>query len=597
MTVFRKILIANRGEIAVRVIRACRELGIASVAVYSDADRQGRWVRAADEAVHIGPTPAAQSYLDVERILIAAKSSGCDALHPGYGFLAENAAFARACAQAGVTFIGPSPAAMEQMGGKLAARAVAMNVGVPVVPGTVEPVKGADAVRALAKQFGYPIAIKASAGGGGKGLKVASTPDEVDQAVSLASKEAQAYFADPTLYVERYLPNPKHVEIQVLGDRHGNAVHFGERDCSLQRRHQKLIEETPARIGEALRARMGEAAVGLAAAIGYDSAGTIECLVEKDEFFFLEMNTRIQVEHTITEAAYGFDLVKAQIRIAAGEKLWQTQAQLRPRGHAIEVRVNAESPAAAFAPSPGRITQYAEPGGPGIRVDSAAFAGWRIGSDYDSLVAKLVSWGEDREEARHRMLRALDEYVVEGITTTIPFYRLLLDEPSFITAEYSTSTVERFVHQNVARIASAYDAPQVRAVATATGPRADEDTEQGDPAEVTVEVNDKRFHVRVYGLPAGPSGAVRRAPTFKSSRTVAYGGLSVVAPMHGIVAEVKVQPGDLVADGQVVAVIEAMKMMNEVVAHRKGTVASVAAKAGESIETGAPLVIFAEPQS
>jgi len=592
--VFKKILVANRGEIAVRVIRACRELGIATVAVYSDADREALWVQAADEAVHIGPTPAAQSYLDMDRILTAARSTGCDGLHPGYGFLAENAAFARACTQANVAFIGPSPHAMEQMGGKLAARAVATAAGVPVVPGTVEPVVGPDAVRTLAKRLGYPIAIKASAGGGGKGLKVANTPAEVDQAVSLASKEAQAYFADPTLYVERYLIDPKHVEIQVLGDRHGHAVHLGERDCSLQRRHQKLVEETPASISPALRARMSEAAVLLASSIGYDSAGTIECLVEKDQFFFLEMNTRIQVEHTITEAVYGFDLVKAQIRIAAGAKLWVTQAQLRPRGHAIEARVNAESPTAGFAPSPGRITRYAEPGGPGIRIDSAAFAGWRIGSDYDSLVAKLVSWGDDREEARRRMLRALDEYVVEGITTTIPFHRLLLDEPAFAGAEYSTSTVERFVQAGSAAIASAYEAKRPQRTSSADGATGSEGATKGDQAEVTVEVNDKRFRVRIYGLPTGASGAVRRATKFKASKTVAHGGASVVAPMHGIVAEIKVRPGDAVADGQVVAVIEAMKMMNEVISHRAGTVAAIKAKAGETIETGSPLVVFGE---
>ena len=582
LAVFEKILVANRGEIAVRIIRACRELGVATVAVYSVADRDALHVRAADEAVHIGPTAPSLSYLNVERLLDVGKRARCDAVHPGYGFLAENAAFARACQQREMVFIGPSPDAMEKMGSKLAARRHALDAGIPVVPGTTQAVQTAAEVRMLARDFGYPVAIKASAGGGGKGLKVAASDEEVDRAVSLAAKEAAAYFADPTLYVERYLPNPKHVEVQVLGDKFGNIVHLGERDCSLQRRHQKLVEETPAQIPDVLRARMHAAAVKLSAAIGYDSAGTIECLVEGDEFFFLEMNTRIQVEHTITEATYGIDLVKAQIRIATGEKLWLAQRDLMGRGHAIECRINAESPAAAFTPSPGRIGTYCEPGGPGIRVDGAAFAGWTIGSDYDSLIAKLIAWGADRNEARARMLRALGEYTIEGVATTIPLYRLLLADGSFGRGDYSTATVDSFMHEHMQSIACAYSDGETASLDAAS----DGET----PASLTVEVEDKQYRVRVFGLPPSGRGAIRRAPAFRRPKTASYGGLAISAPMHGIIAEIRVKEGDVVCDGQVVAVIEAMKMMNEVIAHRAGAVATVNARTGDTIETGSPIV-------
>ncbi len=578
---FEKILVANRGEIALRVIRACRELGVPTVAVYSDADRDALHVRAADEAVHIGPTQSSLSYLNGERILDVGKRTRCDAVHPGYGFLAENAGFARDCHKHGLVFIGPSPDAMEKMSSKLAARQNAIKAGVPVVPGTMQPVRTAVEARKLAQEFGYPIAVKASAGGGGKGLKVAASEAEVDRAVSLAAKEAAAYFADPTLYVERYLPHPKHIEIQVLGDKSGNVVHLGERDCSLQRRHQKLVEETPAHISDGLRARMCDAAAKLAASIAYDSAGTIECLVEGDEFFFLEMNTRIQVEHTITEAVYGIDLVKAQIRLATGEKLWLRQHDLVARGHAIECRINAESPAAGFAPSPGRLTVYREPGGPGIRVDGAAFAGWTIGSDYDSLIAKLVAWGADRNEARSRMLRALAEYEIEGVETTIPFYRLLLADAVFVRGDYSTATVDSFVRDHSHAIASVYAGGK-----KATAPDGTSTTE----TNLTVEVNDKQFRVTVFGLPAAEAATRRRASKYARQKSVAASGSAITAPMHGIIAEIRVKAGDTVTDGQVVAVIEAMKMMNEVIAHRMGAVATIDVRAGDTIETGAPII-------
>ncbi len=589
MASFRKILVANRGEIALRVIRACAELGIPSVAVYSDADRESAHVRAAGEAFRIGPPPARQSYLDVDKLLEVARTSGCDAVHPGYGFLAENAAFARRCADAGLTFIGPSPDAIEGMGDKVAARRTAQAARMPIVPGTVDPVPSAQAARALADSIGYPVALKASAGGGGKGLKVAARADEVESAFALAAKEAVTYFNDPTIYVERYLVRPKHVEVQVLGDKHGHVVHMGERDCSLQRRHQKLVEETPAAIPAATRTALLDAAVGLARAIGYDSAGTIECLVDGERFYFLEMNTRIQVEHTVTEMVWGVDLVKAQIRIAAGEPLWFAQADLSPRGHAIECRVNAESVLERFRPSAGRLDAFAAPAGPGVRVDSAAYAGWTVPQEYDSLLAKVVAWGADREEARRRMLRALAEFDVRGVETTIGLFALLLDDEVFTSADYATSDIDAFVESRREALVAA-DKRLARGAAAA--PAA---TAGAQPRTVTVEVNDKRFDVTVYVPDDRPrTGNTRtQQPKFRAPKKIASDERSVVAPMHGILADVKVAPGDAVRDGQVIAIIEAMKMMNEVIAHRSGVVASVDARVGETLEAFAPIVTLA----
>jgi acetyl-CoA/propionyl-CoA carboxylase biotin carboxyl carrier protein len=582
MTAFKKILVANRGEIALRVIRACRELGILAVAVYSDADRDAVHVGAADEAYRLGPAPAAQSYLNVDRLMEVAARAGCDAVHPGYGFLAENAPFARTCAQHGLTFIGPSAALIEMMGGKIAARRAATAAGVPIVPGTIEPVTGADAVRTIAHQFGYPIAIKAAAGGGGKGLKIAHSADEVAHAIEMAQREASAYFNDGTLYVEKYLARPKHVEVQILGDKHGNVVHLGERDCSMQRRHQKLVEETPAHISSRVRDGLLASATKLARAIKYDSAGTIECLVDGDDFYFLEMNTRIQVEHTVTEMVWGIDLVKAQIRIAAGERLWFSQDELAPRGHAIECRINAESPADDFRPRAGRIERYKEAGGPGVRVDAAAIAGTMIPQEYDSLIGKLVVWGQDRDEARVRMLRALGEFDIAGVETTIPFLRMLLADPAFVHGDYTTPTVDEFKRSHKGAIDAAYPRGSAGNAGVAVGP---------EPETLAVEVDGKRFNVRVLGLNGGRA-ATRRAPRFKPAKPVGTNSAAVAAPMHGIVAEIRVKPGDAVEDGQVVAVIEAMKMMNEVIAHRAGTVASIHAKTGETIETGSPLIAF-----
>jgi acetyl-CoA/propionyl-CoA carboxylase, biotin carboxylase, biotin carboxyl carrier protein len=580
MPAFKKILVANRGEIALRVIRACRELSVPVVAVYSDVDRESRHVEAADEAYRLGPAAPAQSYLNVERILEVARLSGCDAIHPGYGFLAENAGFARRCAAEGVMFIGPSPDVIDAMGGKIAARAAARKAGMPVVPGTDHAVASAAEIRAFAERFGYPIAIKASAGGGGKGLKIARSDKDVGEALDLAAKEAAAYFKDATVYVERYLAAPQHIEVQILGDKQGGVVHCGERECSMQRRHQKLVEETPANISPEVRERLTSAAVALARSIGYDSAGTIECLVEGDDFFFLEMNTRIQVEHTVSEMVWGLDLVKAQIRVAAGEPLWFAQRDLAPRGHAIECRINAEDPSHDFRPHAGRLERYVEPGGPGVRVDSSAYPGFVIPQEYDSMLGKLVVWGADREEAVSRMLRALREYRIEGVSTTIPFLRLLLAGEDFKRGRYATPTLERFCVERAADITAEYP-PVAPAEPSFARP----------PHDLAVEVNDKRFVVRVLDDDSG-ARARRRPPAFKQKKRVAADGAAISAPMHGIVVEIRVKPGDAVEDGQVVAVIEAMKMMNEVLAHRAGKVASIHANAGDTVETGSPLITF-----
>jgi len=597
--VFKKILVANRGEIAVRVIRACHELGVAAVAVYSDADAHAAHVREADEAYRLGPAAPAESYLNAERIFAVAGEANCDALHPGYGFLAESAAFASACvgsqAHRSIRWIGPSPKIISLMGDKIAARRAAQKSGMPVVPGTSEPLRIGDDLQKIARGIGYPVAIKAAAGGGGKGLRVARDAREVEQAMRLAAREAAAYFGDATLYVERYLANPKHVEVQVFGDAHGHLVHLGERDCSMQRRHQKLVEETPARIGDGLRSRLIDAAVGLARGIGYDSAGTIECLVDGTEFFFLEMNTRIQVEHTVTEMTWGVDLVKAQIRVAAGEPLWFAQSDVSPRGHAIECRINAESPAQGFRPSPGEITAFSAPSGPGVRVDTAAFAGSLIPPEYDSLIAKLVVWGADRDEARARAVRALREFEVRGVETTIPFLKLLVADPEFARGTYTTPTVERFVQDRAEEVAAAYPAP-------VTSERRGEDK---STTQLAVDVNGKRFTVRIYGRASSTS---TRAGRPRSTSTDLMAGRArpsspkrlntdsgvIESPMHGIVTEVRAKSGDLVEDGQVVAVIEAMKMMNEIVAHRTGTIGSVEVNIGETVETGSRLLTYAE---
>jgi acetyl-CoA carboxylase biotin carboxylase subunit len=511
---FRKILVANRGEIAIRVMRSAKELGCATVAVYSDADRDALHVRYADEAFHLGGAAPSQSYLNADKLLDVAKRAGADAVHPGYGFFAENAAFARRVIESGLTWIGPHPDAIDAMGDKIRARQAMVAVGVPVVPGGTDSIADASAAQQAAEKYGLPLALKASGGGGGKGLKVARTVEELESAFSTAQREATAYFGNPTIYVERYLENPKHIELQVLADKHGTVLHVGERDCSLQRRHQKLWEEAPALIPDAVRAGLRAAGVQAAKAIGYDSAGTIECLVSGDAFYFLEMNTRIQVEHTVSEEISGIDLVREQILVAAGRPLSFTQEQVEAgfRGHAIEVRVNAEDPAQNFRPAPGTVERYKEPGGFGVRVDSAAYPGFTITPDYDSMIAKLIVLGRTREETLDRLGRAIDEYVITGVPTTLPLLRALVD----------------------------------------------------------FEAAPKK------------GGSARKS--------AAAAGNDVVAPMHGVVVEISVAQGATVAEGDVVAVIEAMKMMNEIRAHKAGTVGAVHVQPGATVEARTPLV-------
>jgi acetyl-CoA/propionyl-CoA carboxylase biotin carboxyl carrier protein len=576
---FESVLVANRGEIAVRVFRTLRELGIRCVAVYSEPDAGSRHVRAADEAYAIGPGPAAQSYLVGERIVETALRAGAQAIHPGYGFLAENAGFARLVEDAGLTWIGPPPAAIEAMGSKIAARERMQAAGVPIVPGTTEPLASAADLVRLGDELGWPLAIKASAGGGGKGLKIVRSPDEAGRALESAKREGEAYFSDATVYIERYLEDPRHVEVQVLADTHGNVIHLGERDCTIQRRHQKLVEETPSpAVDEALRARIGQIAVDAARAVDYRGAGTIEGLLSRDgEYFFLEMNTRIQVEHTVTEAVTGLDLVREQVLIAAGEPLSVRQEDVVLRGHAIECRVNAEDPATGFLPSPGRITAYREPSGPGVRVDSGVEAGAEILPLYDPMVAKLIVHAPDREQARRRMLRALGEFEVGGVTTLVGFHRALLEHPCFAAGETCHGLVES---EELAVRARELTPVSVEAAAATNG-------RPTVVRERVVEVDGKRFDVRVRE-PEPPWRALarKRAERTRGGGAGAGGRDAVVTPMQGTVLAVEVAEGDEVTAGQVLAVVEAMKMENEVHAHRDGVVRELDVEPGQTVSTG-----------
>jgi len=592
-TPFRKILVANRGEIAVRIMRTAKELGCVTVAVYSDADRDALHVRYADEAFHLGPATPAQSYLNADKLLDVAQRCGADALHPGYGFFAENAGFARRVIAAGITWIGPHPDAIDAMGDKVRARQAMVAAGVPVVPGGTEPIADVAGARRAAESYGLPLALKASSGGGGKGLKVARTIDEIESAFSTAQREATAYFGNGTIYAERYLENPKHIELQILADKHGHVLHVGERDCSLQRRHQKLWEEAPALIPDAVREGLRAAGVQAARAIAYDSVGTIECLVSGNAFYFLEMNTRIQVEHTVSEEISGLDLVREQILVAAGRPLAFDQDAVAFRGHAIEVRVNAEDPAQNFRPAPGTVTRYREPGGLGVRVDSAAYPGFEITPDYDSMIAKLIVRAPDRQQALARLGRAIDEYVVRGVPTTLPLLRALIDFGPVRDASYGTATLEPFAAEDaILRRAQGADGDTVLG-------QAQDETERAPDGTIRVEVNERLFHVRFVDLPL-PSGAgcgaTRPAAPKKgggSRPSRAAAGNDVIAPMHGVVVEVSAKQGEAVAEGQVVAVIEAMKMMNEIRAHKAGTVAAVHVAAGATVEARAPLITLA----
>ena len=577
MSPFTKILVANRGEIAVRIFRTLRELGIGTVAVYSEPDRHALHVRVADEAYLVGPGAPAESYLAAERIVQAATRAGAEAVHPGYGFLAENASFARAVEEAGLVWIGPPPSAIDLMGSKTAARTVMREAGVPIVPGTTEPVASAEAVALLGDEIGFPLLIKAAAGGGGKGMKVVRSPDEAAEAFASAEREGERYFADSSVYVERYLVDPRHVEVQVLADAHGNVVHLGERDCTIQRRHQKLVEETPSpAVDEALRSRIGAIAVDAARAVGYRSAGTIEGLLSPEgEYYFMEMNTRIQVEHTITELVTGLDLVREQVLIAAGEPLSLSQDDVLLRGHAIECRINAEDPSTGFLPSPGRIAAYREPGGPGVRVDSGVDAGSEVVGLYDPLIAKVIVHGVHREHARARMLRALDEYEIGGVKTLLGFHRALLRHPCFVAGETCEGVVESELLAEQAEELSH----------EATVPVASD----GNMRErlTTVELDGRRFEVTTL-VPEPPYAVLARRRRERAAARSGSGAArdAVVSPMQGTVLSVRVQDGERVSAGQVLCIVEAMKMENEVRAHRDGVVSGLSVAPGQPVRTG-----------
>ncbi|HXQ19211.1 MAG TPA: acetyl-CoA carboxylase biotin carboxylase subunit [Acidimicrobiales bacterium] len=574
----KKVLIANRGEIAVRVMRTCRELGIGTVAVYSELDREAMHVRLADEAYPLGGQSAAESYLNVEAIVSALEASGADALHPGYGFFSENADFARRIGAAGVTFIGPPPEAIEVMGDKISSRLAAAAAGVAGVPGRSETVTSADEVVAFGEEYGWPVAIKAAYGGGGRGMKVVQAAADAAEAVESAQREAQAYFGRPEIYLERYLAWPRHIEMQVLADTHGTALWLGERDCSCQRRHQKLIEECPApNFPDEVRQAMGEAAVRVALACGYTNAGTVEFLYQDGEFFFLEMNTRLQVEHPVTELVTGLDLVACQLAIADGQPLALRQADVRRTGHAIEARINAEDPAGGrFLPSPGTITAFEAPGGPGVRLDTGYQRGDTVSQHYDNLVAKLVVWAEDRDGARRRLLRALEELRVEGIATTIPAHQAILAHPDFANATHSTNWVEERL--------------DLSNLSTAPAPASGDEAEPARVLrEVTAEVEGRRYAVRLWvpDTAAGPRAPVAKAPAKRRGATTAgTGSGTVTVPMQGTIVKVLVAAGDVVEVDQTICVLEAMKMENAINADKAGTVTEVRVAAGDLVGGG-----------
>jgi acetyl-CoA/propionyl-CoA carboxylase biotin carboxyl carrier protein len=613
--VLDKVLIANRGEIAVRVIRTCRELGIATVAVYSELDREALHVRFADEAYALGGRTAAESYLRTEAILEALDRSGADAVHPGYGFFSENADFARAVAARGVVFVGPPAEAMEVMGDKISSRLAAGRAGVPAVPGRSEPLASPDEVETFAREHGWPVAVKAAFGGGGRGMRVVRAASEAPGAVESAQREAQAYFGRPEVYLERYLEWPRHIEMQVLADAHGHVVWLGERDCSCQRRHQKLLEESPApAFPDDVRQAMGAAAVRVSEACGYVNAGTVEFLYQDGDFYFLEMNTRLQVEHPVTELVTGLDLVAWQLRIAAGEPLGFAQDDIVRRGHAIEVRINAEDPAGGrFAPSPGTITRFDQPAGPGVRIDAGYEVGDTVSEYYDNLVAKLVVWAEDRDLARRRMLRALEETRIEGVATTVPADLVICAHPDFAAARHSTKWVEERVDLSHLAPGGAVDVPAGGPGTVAGGPG----TGAGGPGgplvlrDVTAEVDGRRYRVRLWvpdapsvgvagpaGVPgaAGAAGAAARSsprPRVHGTDLAGSGTGTVTVPMQGTIVQVLVAVGDRVDAGQTVCVLEAMKMENAINADRPGVVKELRVSAGSSVGGGDVVAVIA----
>ncbi|OIB57116.1 acetyl-CoA carboxylase biotin carboxylase subunit [Natrialba sp. SSL1] len=609
---FRKVLVANRGEIAVRVMRACEELNVGTVAIYSEADKDSGHVRYADEAYNVGPARAADSYLDHEAVIEAAQKADADAIHPGYGFLAENAEFAsKVEAAEGITWIGPSSDAMESLGEKTKARQIMDEAAVPIVPGTTDPVTDPEEVAAFGEEHGYPIAIKAEGGGGGRGMKVVGDESEIEDQLESAKREGEAYFDNDSVYLERYLEQPRHIEIQILADEHGNVRHLGERDCSLQRRHQKVIEEGPsAALSDELREEIGEAARRGVAAADYTNAGTVEFLVEEESgrgpdeplgpdanFYFLEVNTRIQVEHTVTEEITGIDIVKRQIQIAAGEEVDFAQEAVDIDGHAMEFRINAENAAEDFAPATGgTLETYDPPGGVGVRMDDALRQGDELVTDYDSMIAKLIVWGEDRDECIDRSLRALSEYEIEGIPTIIPFHRLMLTDEEFVASTHTTKYLDDELDES--RIEEAQEQ-----WGGDTGSGASDDEESVE-REFTVEVNGKRFEVELeeHGAPAVPVGDIEASGASGPPQPaggdsggddeIAGDGETVDAEMQGTILDVAVEEGDEVAAGDVLVVLEAMKMENDIVASRGGTVTEIAVEEEQSVDMGDTLVVL-----
>ncbi|MBW3590903.1 MAG: acetyl-CoA carboxylase biotin carboxylase subunit [Actinobacteria bacterium] len=584
MARIRKVLVANRGEIAIRIFRACRDLDIATVAIYSEIDRDALHVHYADEAFFVGDTAPAKSYLSIPRILQAANLAGADAIHPGYGFLAESSAFAAAVTEAGLIWIGPPADAIEQAGDKVSARKIAAAASVASVPGTSEPISGPEEIKAFAAEHGWPVALKAAKGGGGRGFRVVKSLDEALEAFESATREAEVSFGSSQIYLERYLENPRHVEVQIIADTHGNVVHLGERDCSLQRRHQKLVEESPSpAVGPELRKQMGEAAVRLARQVGYSSAGTVEFLLEQNEagpeFWFLEMNTRLQVEHPVTELVTGLDLTQLMIQVAQGDELGFDQADVTFRGHAIECRINAENPAQDFLPNPGKIERYQEPSGPGVRVDAGVRAGGMISAHYDSLISKLICYGGTRDQAIKAMLRALDEYRIGGLVTTIPFHQLALSSPWFGAGDFSTKTVE-----NAMDLSELDVGPMGRSAAPAGHRR------------YSVEVNGKRYEVKVLER----SQTLRqkpRPPDLSPSAGLGSSGDELTAQMQGTVVKVLRKVGDEVVAGDPILVLEAMKMENQVTCHVDGVVSEIRFQPGQTASIGAVLAVVTPTDS
>lgn len=574
----KSVLVANRGEIAVRIIRTAREMGLRTVAVYSEPDRDAYHAQLADQAWNIGPAPAGQSYLNMEQILEVAAETGAEAVHPGYGFLSENATFAQAVSDAGLIWVGPPPGAIAAMGDKVASRKIAVQAGVPVVPGT-EPLEDPSEIMAVADQLGYPVLIKASRAGGGRGMRTVNHPSEVEEALASAQREADAYFGSSEVYLEKKLTNVHHIEAQILVDNHHNYVYLGERDCSVQRRHQKLIEEAPSAILNLAQSReLGEAALRIARTCEYRNAGTVEFLADTSgSFYFLEMNTRLQVEHTVTEMVTGVDLVREQLRIAAGRPT--SAIGLRADGHAIEMRINAEDPHRNYMPTPGQIVTYREPSGPGVRVDGWVSAGVTIPRFYDNLLAKLVVWAPTRTQAIGRAKRALQEYEITGVPTTIPVHRAVLDHPDFISARHHTNWLESEIDLSRTEPEVAESLPEKEGVVR---------------QEMTVEISGRRFVVSYWEPDVGqddPHAKVRRRPPKPAKRPVVAADGAVTAPMQGTIVKVNVKVGDRVNADDTICVLEAMKMENAVAAGKEGNIVELRIEAGDSVAVGAVVAV------